>query len=843
MSETSKDQVIIAGKCFVCGGDLVLEDDGILRCAECQITLKVARKGTDEKKNPPPQKKPAPKKKEPPADPPAPEVTDEEVVALADSLAADPSTPITTPQMNRITKANSATHRACLPALLTLAQTALDGRKFRRAVPLFTVICAVEPSPERYISLMLAKANCASVEEIPASDTELTTMAEYPRFLQLANAEIRDFFLSFVRKQAERLEEAEEARMEEERQAYITIQSKRLSLLYPTFYFFAILAVLSLVGVLTIGFLGVRFDLGRLFFSLSIILSIAAIGAFWVTDHFVRNIDRTRDTERTHRSLVLVGALFLLIIITSALTMFFSGISGGYDGRVSGFYYETIEGGVAVSCPATTASTLHIPATIHGKPVLRLTDFSDSTQLTEVRIPESVIEIAPFAFAGCTQLTDIALPANLTTLGNGVFKNCVSLKTIYIPARVSTIGSYAFTGCISLSEITFAEDSILSTIGTSAFENCTSLAEIHLPSTVSTISANAFFGATKLTTYTGAENLASIGKRAFYGCTALTTPALPAGLSVIGTEAFYGCSSLTSLVFPLSITLVENRAFFGCPNLIEAIFLSGSAVLDGAFDTTHTFVEIPETPASHFHYTSAGGEVTITGYIGKDTVVAVPSYIDGMPVVSISAQAFENSPITLITLPNTLLFIDNSAFRGCLSLTTVRFGTKLEAIDMYAFQGCIALTQLDLGACEQLTIIREFAFSGCSSLAEIRFAPNLHAIQKYAFEHCTALSTVILPDSLTELCAGAFQECKALRTFRLGAGPLTIGPDALRNCTNIKQITIGKNVKIEEQAYQGILYCPFTGWLEDQTVTILQKMPAGFEGYNCEAYIKWSPQG
>ena len=27
------------------------------------------------------------------------------------------------------------------------------------------------------------------------------------------------------------------------------------------------------------------------------------------------------------------------------------------------------------------------------------------------------------------------------------------------------------------------------------------------------------------------------------------------------------------------------------------------------------------------------------------------------------------------------------------------------------------------------------------------------------------------------------------------------------------------------------------------TVTILQKMPADFEGYNCEAYIKWSPQG
>ena len=120
------------------------------------------------------------------------------------------------------------------------------------------------------------------------------------------------------------------------------------------------------------------------------------------------------------------------------------------------------------------------------------------TNLKNLIISNSVLEIGNYAFYGCSGLTNV-------NLGNSV--------------RV--IGEYAFSLCKGLTSLII--DNSVTTIGKSAFQSCSELLSVIIGNSVTSIGSNAFYYCSKLTNVTIGNSVTSIGSNAFGSCNNLNT--------------------------------------------------------------------------------------------------------------------------------------------------------------------------------------------------------------------------------------------------------------------------------------------------------------------------------
>ena len=185
----------------------------------------------------------------------------------------------------------------------------------------------------------------------------------------------------------------------------------------------------------------------------------------------------------------------------------------------------------------------------------------------------------------------------------------------------------------------------------------------------------------------------------------------------------------------------------------------------------------PLAVQAQFNYAVTNQMVTITGYTGTTPdVVAIPSTINGLPVISIGDFAFENQDtITAVTIPNRATIIGDGAFQFCYSLTNILVdplnpayssvdgvlfnqnqttlveypGGKLgrgytvpnsvTSIGADAFEACFSLANVTIG--NSVTTIGDWAFNSCSSLTSIYFqgnAPSLDGIYVFLSGNVTA---------------------------------------------------------------------------------------------------------
>ena len=80
--------------------------------------------------------------------------------------------------------------------------------------------------------------------------------------------------------------------------------------------------------------------------------------------------------------------------------------------------------------------------------------YLNSSEITQLTIPESVTAISSFSFSGCTGLTSITIHDNVTSIGNSTFYGCTGLTSIIIPNSVTIVGKDAFSYCSNLSSVT-----------------------------------------------------------------------------------------------------------------------------------------------------------------------------------------------------------------------------------------------------------------------------------------------------------------------------------------------------------------------------------------------------
>jgi len=101
--------------------------------------------------------------------------------------------------------------------------------------------------------------------------------------------------------------------------------------------------------------------------------------------------------------------------------------------------------------------------------------------LQTVSIPNGV-EVLEKTFEGCSNLTEVLLPDTLIEIGDWTFKDCPSLSTLTIPDTVTTIGYSAFENT-NISSITLPSN--LTSFSMSAVNNCP-IEELIFPDTVTT---------------------------------------------------------------------------------------------------------------------------------------------------------------------------------------------------------------------------------------------------------------------------------------------------------------------------------------------------------------------
>lgn len=94
-------------------------------------------------------------------------------------------------------------------------------------------------------------------------------------------------------------------------------------------------------------------------------------------------------------------------------------------------------------------------------------------------------------------------------------------------------------------------------------------------------------------------------------------------------------------------------------------------------------------------YRKDGHTAEITGYRGKDTTIAVPSVIDGCAVTCIGKKAFlSNKLLKEISLPESLMRIDDWAFAFCAKLQRVILSYHHMEIGQGIFKECFLLEEI-----------------------------------------------------------------------------------------------------------------------------------------------------
>lgn len=75
--------------------------------------------------------------------------------------------------------------------------------------------------------------------------------------------------------------------------------------------------------------------------------------------------------------------------------------------------------------------------------------------LSELILPDTLVNIGERAFYWDSGLTEIVIPEKVTTIGDYAFSCCMQLKSVTIPAGVTSIGDSAFDSCNALKTVYF----------------------------------------------------------------------------------------------------------------------------------------------------------------------------------------------------------------------------------------------------------------------------------------------------------------------------------------------------------------------------------------------------
>ncbi len=520
----------------------------------------------------------------------------------------------------------------------------------------------------------------------------------------------------------------------------------------------------------------------------------------------------------------IAGNMTFAVIDEEAATMAITGHSGNYTG------------------------VLNIPSTFEKNDVIYTIvridagAFADQEDVTEIVVPDTVLEIGQGAFSGCAALTELTVPfvggsatsdtyigyifgassftenakyvpAGLATVTLGdactsiadfAFDYCANLTTVHIGANVASIGNCAFNAC-ALTEIVVPDS--VTQIGVGAFAKCP-ITKMTLPfigadSTAKIGYIGHLFGATSylqnnrfvpagLTNITLSSACTKIGDGALYDCLNLETPVLPDTITAIGADAFANTKFYNAQ--PDGLVYVGNvlYAFKGEMENTDIVVRDNTiAIAANAFaGYPITSIVIPDSVVAIGYGAFSGAnfstiELSFVGG-GADSGNTHLGYIFGALTAADNASAV---PATLksIVLRQNCTEIGALAFYGCNNLERVTLGAGVTDVAKDAFFYCTKLSAITVDAANTALKMDSgllYNAAGNDLLAvpgAIAGEITLLPVVEIAdgmFRACVGITSIVLPDTLTTVGDEAFKDAAALRTFNFPTSLANIGDAA-----------------------------------------------------------------
>lgn len=254
----------------------------------------------------------------------------------------------------------------------------------------------------------------------------------------------------------------------------------------------------------------------------------------------------------------------------------------------------------------------------------------------------------------------------------------------------------------------------------------------------------------------------------------ITIPSMVAEREVkcIDDRAFAYMYNLTSVKFDYDsmIRSIGSSAFEGCSRLnCFGSYTTGRFILPMNID----FVGTNAFRGTAFENITISTSVYLGNGIFSDCSNLYNVYI--WSIEDIGDNSFYNcNNLKSVKVSKSLNHIGTSAFENCTNLESIEFLDDLEVIGVRAFKNCTNLTEVNIS--EQVYLINYEAFSGCIGLSKITFesrekqAPVTSLrIEDKAFAKCSTTENLVIPEFVTSLGNGAFENVNLNKVYYDGS--------------------------------------------------------------------------
>ena len=379
----------------------------------------------------------------------------------------------------------------------------------------------------------------------------------------------------------------------------------------------------------------------------------------------------------------------------------------------------------------------------------------------------------------------------VTTIPAATVRNLFNLKSVSLPSTISSIGKENFQSCWSLESITI--DGANPTYKSS---DCNVIIE----SATNTIIAGC-------KTSTIPDGVERIGEGVFQS-SEITSLTLPSTLKVIESYAFSNCYRITSVELPASITSIGDYAFAFMSNLSSVTVNTTTPVdiSECAFIKNQNWDDNTYTYTNREYYDNlfvpAGAKEAYKNHAvwGK-----FKNFFSGNEGKNFTANTTEGIEVLYTILS------DNTNSKTC-QVGYMEGEWNKTAIDGNSVKGAVTIPDEVNGY--KVVKVGKYAFGNAYEMTSVVLPQTVTEIENYAFTNC-GFTEFVLPKSVTRIGQSIFQSCGGLTSLAVEEGnPVYSSPEgsnviietaAKKVVTGLAHASIPSGVtSIGESAFLGV---------------------------------------